>query len=59
MEILTLFGIIIVVVLILLLFIGYCYVFYVIANMDSAGGEPYIRVDTNLQPLSVNTNSQT
>ena len=59
MEVLALFGIIIIVFLILLLFIGYCYVFYVIANMDSAGGEPYIRVDTNLQPLSKNTNLQT
>ena len=59
MEVLALFGIVIIVILILLLFIGYCYVFYVITNMSSAGGEPYIRVDTNLQPLPVNTNIQT
>ena len=52
MEILGIFGIIIVVVFILLLFIGYCYVFYVIANMTPAGGEPYLRVETNLQPSS-------
>ena len=52
MEAIALLGVIIVVVLILLLFIGYCYVFFVIANMSPAGGEPYIRVDTNLQPIS-------
>ena len=51
MEALALFGIIIVLALAILLFVGYIYVFYVVVNMKDSGGEPYLRVDTNLQPI--------
>lgn len=51
MEALALFGIIILIVLVILLFVGYGYIFDVIVNMKNSGGEPYLRVDTNLQPI--------
>ena len=51
MEALALFGIIIVIALVALLLAGYIYIFNVIVNMTNSGGEPYLRVDTNLQPI--------
>ena len=40
--------ILILVLFALLIFIGYIYIFYIITNLKSSPGEPYISIETNL-----------
>jgi len=49
MDAITIILIIIAIIVGLLILIGYIYVFYVLANMQSTSGQPFLKVETNLQ----------
>lgn len=52
MEGFAVLSVILLVCLGILMFIGYIYTFYVVATMESTSGNPYLAVETNLQPMN-------
>ena len=50
MEGIATFLVIMVVCFGIIILSGYIYAFDVVANMEPTGGNPYLKVETNLQP---------